>query len=108
MNKNTKRVRTFVKDAARKKQGEITIERPVNNYHSSPGLTKVNIPVAHGSGVISRNTRRNMQMRIMTNPGGGANSSLTVHEKINKDMPAFPKPRTDNGGKNKRSNKQEE
>lgn len=39
------------------------------------------------AGVISYNAKRNTQMRVLKNEGGGKSASLTVHEPITKTLP---------------------
>lgn len=103
MNKNSKRIQYIIRNARKARQDSVTVEVPVDNYHSNPVLTKVTRPVVSGGGTVSKNSRRNMCMRVLTNPGGGANSSITRHEKLDDAASAWPKPRMDSGEKNKRA-----
>lgn len=93
MNKNTKKLKSQLRVARRSGKDSLTVQVPVSNYHSNAQLTGKTFAISSGGGVVSKNERRNMQMRVLSNAGGGANSSLTVHEKIRKDEPANPKPK---------------
>lgn len=93
MNKNTKRIKAQLRNARRAGKSELTVQVPVFNYHSNSALTAKTFSISAGSGVVSKNPKRNMQMHVLTNAGGGAKSSLTVHEKINDNEPATPKPK---------------
>jgi hypothetical protein len=97
MNKNTRRNFKLVQKNANK--GEYTIELGLP-YTTSGGrsgsysLKNVPFVVAqpNENGVISQNTDRNMQMKVLHNRGSGAvgNCSTTVHEPIHKGEAVRP------------------
>lgn len=89
MNKNHRQLVQKMRVAKRKGESELMVQVPVFNYHSCSGssLSWKTFPVTRGSGVVSKNTRRNTQERVLHNAGGGDNSSFTVHEAISKDRP---------------------
>ncbi len=93
-NKNTQNLNRLKRLARRNGLRTMKLSVPVYNYHSATTMmTEKNFEVAGGSGVVSRNEKRNMQMRVLNNAGGGENSSLTVHERIRQGEPATPKPK---------------
>ena len=97
MNKNTRRVKKLIAKAVRQKQSEIVILVPVYNYHnysndqvrSGHGIQNRSIPVPlmGDDGVVSRNVRRNTQMKVRHNSGANGTFSLTSHEPINEKAP---------------------
>lgn len=98
-NKNTRQLRAKIKDATRRGEDTVSIQRPVYNYHSHQGskdsaFVTVSFPTARmkGDGVNSVNKRRNSCQRIYLNrTDGGSTQSLTAHEPFLKHEPMiFP------------------
>jgi hypothetical protein len=91
-NKNTKQLRKQARKAGKSGQNEFAIQVATHGYHSSSnGEFKTRrIPTAQKGkdNVISINPRRNTQMRIFQNEGGG---TLTVHEATDKSRPVVHK-----------------
>jgi hypothetical protein len=86
-NKNTKRFRIAVARAI--KNGDSFVVRVVNspNYYSDAKSQAISVPVSqmNKDGVVSCNEKKNMQMRVLRNPG----DSRTVHEPIYKGRPYY-------------------
>lgn len=93
MNKNTRRNFKLVQKNANKGNHTTEVQLPYtfkgggNKYN----VKNVSVVVAqpNANGVVSQNTERNMQMRVLHNRGadGVGNCSATVHEPINKNEP---------------------
>jgi hypothetical protein len=91
-NKNTKQLRRDARKAGKSGQSEYSIKLPTHGYHSDATMSVRTVPTARRGkdGVVSSNALRNTQQKVLQN-GGGANSSLTVHEPINKSIPVIYK-----------------
>jgi len=87
MNKNTKRFRAAVSEAI--KRGDRCVIKVVHSpsYHNDGKRQSIEIPVCrmNQDGVVSFNDKKNMQMRVLRNPG----DSRTVHEPIFKSRPYY-------------------
>lgn len=84
-NKNTRSLRKAIQAAGRKGAQEVSIDKPVFNYHNDNKgkFIQVNFPTARANsdGLISANKRRNMAQRVYRNSGGPSGGmSVTVHE----------------------------
>jgi hypothetical protein len=96
-NKNTRSLRKMIRAAGRKGQDNVTIARPVFNYHSqdSGKFNNITFPTARPNkeGVISGSERRNMCMRVYVNRGEGnvGTGSMTCHEPITRKNPVINK-----------------
>lgn len=94
MNKNAKRLAALKAAAIRAGETSVTVKVPVANYHSNgtysreKSLQPKTYHFCSGSGVVSNNRRRNMQMAVLVNKGeDGRKDSRTVHEPMIKDAP---------------------
>lgn len=92
MNKNTKRNKSFAAFNFRK--GKDTTEFVIGRTQGGQSgytLSKYPYTIArpNDNGVVSRNERRNMQMRVLHNKGENGTHSLTVHEPIDKNKPFY-------------------
>lgn len=82
MNKNTRKLARLKRLALRAGQREIKVKVPTKDYHNNHDLVDKTYQISGGSGDVSRNNKRNMRMTVLRNSGGGASSSLTVHQPI--------------------------
>jgi len=92
MNKNTRRLRKAVARASHKGQTDVEYQTPVKDYHNDkkPRFLTKRCPTATANkeGVISGNSRRNMQMVVLRNKGeDGTGFSVTRHVPITDKRP---------------------
>lgn len=80
-NKSTKQRNKIRLKSLRKNVTAVVMQVPTFNFHSSRALRDQTYSFCKGDGVVSKNTRRNTQMKVYSNPG----DTSTAHEPIKRE-----------------------